>query len=69
SLEPGSHKENPEHVVVDDDDDDDDEKKVDEMKDAEMGSLETRTEEMHTVGKYKSVGQSTAKLKVKVLPA
>ncbi|GJY48893.1 hypothetical protein Tco_0438849, partial [Tanacetum coccineum] len=46
-LEPGSHKENLEHVVVVDDDDDD-EKKVDETKDAEMGSLETRTEEMQT---------------------
>ncbi|GJW15103.1 hypothetical protein Tco_0019236 [Tanacetum coccineum] len=43
-LEPGSHKENPEHV----DDDDDDDEKVDETKDAEMGSLETRTEEMQT---------------------
>ncbi|GKC48335.1 hypothetical protein Tco_1066057, partial [Tanacetum coccineum] len=42
-LEPGSHKENPEHV-----DDDDDEEKVDEKKDDEMGSLETRTEEMQT---------------------
>nr|GEU81614.1 hypothetical protein [Tanacetum cinerariifolium] len=42
-LEPGSHKENTEHV-----DDDDDEEKVDEMKDAEMGSLDTRTEEMQT---------------------
>ncbi|GJS65219.1 retrotransposon protein, putative, ty1-copia subclass [Tanacetum coccineum] len=42
-LEPESHKENPKHF-----DDDDDEEKVDEMKDAEMGSLETRTEEMHT---------------------
>ncbi|GJR79114.1 hypothetical protein Tco_0149899 [Tanacetum coccineum] len=38
-----SHKENPEHV-----DDDDDEEKVDEKKDAKMGSLETRTEEMQT---------------------
>ncbi|GJU25356.1 hypothetical protein Tco_1163977 [Tanacetum coccineum] len=43
-LEPGSHKENPKHV----DDDDDDEEKVDEIKDADMGSLETRTEEMQT---------------------
>ncbi|GJZ68183.1 hypothetical protein Tco_0631423, partial [Tanacetum coccineum] len=42
-LELGSHKENPEHV-----DDDDDEEKVDETKDAEMGSLETRTKEMQT---------------------
>ncbi|GKF38850.1 hypothetical protein Tco_0118911, partial [Tanacetum coccineum] len=44
SLEPGSHKENPEHV----DHDDDDEENVDEKKDAKMGSLETRTEEMQT---------------------
>ncbi|GJR73329.1 hypothetical protein Tco_0085694 [Tanacetum coccineum] len=44
-LKPGSHKENPEYV---DDDDDDDEEKVDETKDAEMGSLETRTKEMQT---------------------
>nr|GEU97925.1 hypothetical protein [Tanacetum cinerariifolium] len=44
SLEPGSHKENSKHV----DNDDDDEEKVDEMKDAKMGSLETRTEEMQT---------------------
>ncbi|GKG62495.1 hypothetical protein Tco_0634268, partial [Tanacetum coccineum] len=36
--------ENPEYV--DDDDDDDDEEKVDEKKDADMDSLETRTEEM-----------------------
>ncbi|GJS82679.1 hypothetical protein Tco_0749220 [Tanacetum coccineum] len=43
-LEPGSHKENPEHV----DHDDDDEENVDEKKDAKMGSLETRTEEMQT---------------------
>ncbi|GJT07107.1 hypothetical protein Tco_0841569 [Tanacetum coccineum] len=42
-LEPRSHKENPKHV-----DDDDDEEKVDEKKDAEMGSLETRTEDMQT---------------------
>ncbi|GKA85186.1 integrase, catalytic region, zinc finger, CCHC-type containing protein [Tanacetum coccineum] len=42
-LEPGSHKENPEYV-----DDDDDEEKVDEKKDVDMGSLETRTEEMQT---------------------
>ncbi|GKE70545.1 hypothetical protein Tco_1528617 [Tanacetum coccineum] len=42
-LEPESHKENPEHVDVDDD-----EETVDETKDAEMGSLETRTEEMQT---------------------
>ncbi|GJZ50441.1 hypothetical protein Tco_0604631 [Tanacetum coccineum] len=42
-LELVSHKENPEHV-----DDDDDKKKVDEKKDDEMGSFETRTEEMQT---------------------
>ncbi|GJV25328.1 hypothetical protein Tco_1378023 [Tanacetum coccineum] len=42
-FEPESHKENPEHV-----DDDDDEEKVDEKKDTEMGSLETRTEEKQT---------------------
>ncbi|GKB14138.1 hypothetical protein Tco_0848061 [Tanacetum coccineum] len=42
-LEPGSHKENPTYV-----DDDDDEEKVDEKKDSEMGSLETRTEELQT---------------------
>ncbi|GJX16750.1 hypothetical protein Tco_0217582 [Tanacetum coccineum] len=42
-LEPESHKENLEHV-----DDDDDEEKVNETKDAKMGSLETRTEEMQT---------------------
>ncbi|GJT56136.1 hypothetical protein Tco_0991190 [Tanacetum coccineum] len=42
-LEPGSHKENPKYV-----DDDDDEEKVDEEKDVDMGSLETRTEEMQT---------------------
>nr|GEU33297.1 hypothetical protein [Tanacetum cinerariifolium] len=40
---PGSHKENPKYV-----DDDDEEDKVDEKKDADMGSLETRTEEMQT---------------------
>ncbi|GKE30520.1 hypothetical protein Tco_1445904 [Tanacetum coccineum] len=44
-LEPRrGHKENPEYV----DDDDDDEEKVDEKKDAKMGSLKTRTEEMQT---------------------
>ncbi|GJV61290.1 hypothetical protein Tco_1467390 [Tanacetum coccineum] len=43
-LEPRSHKENPEYV-----DDDDDKEKVDEKKDAEIGSLETRTEEMQTL--------------------
>ncbi|GJT72766.1 hypothetical protein Tco_1032052 [Tanacetum coccineum] len=42
-LDPESHKENPEYV-----DDDDDEEKVDEEKDVDMGSLETRTEEMQT---------------------
>ncbi|GKD56383.1 hypothetical protein Tco_1289770 [Tanacetum coccineum] len=42
-FEPGSHKENPEHV-----DDDDDEEKVDEKKDTEMGSIETRTGEKQT---------------------
>ncbi|GKA96818.1 hypothetical protein Tco_0818913 [Tanacetum coccineum] len=42
-LEPGSHKENPKYV-----DDDDGEEKVDEKKNADMGSLETRTEEMQT---------------------
>ncbi|GKE13813.1 hypothetical protein Tco_1421390, partial [Tanacetum coccineum] len=41
-LEPGSHKDNPEHV------DDDDEEKVDEEEGGEMGSLETRTEKMQT---------------------
>ncbi|GJR75775.1 hypothetical protein Tco_0088140 [Tanacetum coccineum] len=40
-LDPGSHKENPEYV-----DDDDDKEKVDEEKDIDMGSLETRIEEM-----------------------
>nr|GEV73928.1 integrase, catalytic region, zinc finger, CCHC-type, peptidase aspartic, catalytic [Tanacetum cinerariifolium] len=40
---PGSHKENPKYV-----DDDDDEKKVDEEKDVDMASLETRTEDMQT---------------------
>ncbi|GJR30826.1 retrovirus-related pol polyprotein from transposon TNT 1-94 [Tanacetum coccineum] len=43
SLEPESHKENPEYV-----DDDDDEEKVDEEKDVDMRSLETRIEEMQT---------------------
>ncbi|GJS91561.1 hypothetical protein Tco_0774197 [Tanacetum coccineum] len=42
-LELGGHKENPKHVV-----DDDNKEKVDEIKDDEIGSLETRTEEMHT---------------------
>ncbi|GKD64253.1 hypothetical protein Tco_1306361 [Tanacetum coccineum] len=41
-LEPGSHKDNPEHV---DDDDDKDDEKVEEDEGGEMGSLETRTEE------------------------
>nr|GEV96495.1 hypothetical protein [Tanacetum cinerariifolium] len=46
-LEPESHKENPK--VIDDDDDDDNKKeKVAEKKDNDMGSLETRTEEMQT---------------------
>ncbi|GJW37009.1 hypothetical protein Tco_0059929 [Tanacetum coccineum] len=44
-LEPGSHKENPEHV---DDDDDKEEEKVDEKKDDEMSSLEDRTRKMQT---------------------
>ncbi|GJX71238.1 hypothetical protein Tco_0308409 [Tanacetum coccineum] len=43
-LEPGSHKDNPKHV----DNDDNDEEKVDEGEGGEMGSLETRTEEMQT---------------------
>ncbi|GJR69172.1 hypothetical protein Tco_0015237 [Tanacetum coccineum] len=47
-LKPGSHKDNPEHVDDDDDDDKDDEK-VYEEEGGEMGSLETRTEEMQTV--------------------
>ncbi|GJX65284.1 hypothetical protein Tco_0299627 [Tanacetum coccineum] len=41
-LEPGIHKENPEHV------DDDDDEKVDEKKYDEIGSLEIRAEEMQT---------------------
>ncbi|GKG25420.1 hypothetical protein Tco_0398566, partial [Tanacetum coccineum] len=41
---PKSHKENPEHV----DDDGKEEEKVDEKKDNEMGSLETRIAEMQT---------------------
>ncbi|GJV06696.1 putative reverse transcriptase domain-containing protein [Tanacetum coccineum] len=45
-LEPGSHKKNPEHV---NDDDDKEEEKVDEKEGDEMGSLETRTEEMQTI--------------------
>nr|GEW86835.1 mediator of RNA polymerase II transcription subunit 17 [Tanacetum cinerariifolium] len=45
--EPKSHKENPEHID-DDDDDDKDEDKVDEDEGVEMGSLETRTEDMQT---------------------
>ncbi|GKD24250.1 hypothetical protein Tco_1230464 [Tanacetum coccineum] len=44
-LEPGSHKDNPKHV---DDDDDKYKEKVDEEEGGEMGSLETRTEEMQT---------------------
>ncbi|GJW47502.1 hypothetical protein Tco_0079148 [Tanacetum coccineum] len=47
-LEPGSRRENPKYVDDDDDDDDDDEEKVDEEKDVNNGSLETRTEEMQT---------------------
>ncbi|GJR01057.1 hypothetical protein Tco_0524041 [Tanacetum coccineum] len=43
-LDLGSHKDNPEHV----DDDDKDAEKVDEEEGCEMGSLETRTEEMQT---------------------
>ncbi|GJV45265.1 retrovirus-related pol polyprotein from transposon TNT 1-94, partial [Tanacetum coccineum] len=43
--EPGSHKENPEHI---DDDDNKDEDKVDEDEGGKMGSLETRTEKMQT---------------------
>ncbi|GJS33271.1 MAK10-like protein [Tanacetum coccineum] len=42
---PGSHNDNPEHV---NDDDDKDAEKVDEEEGGEMGSLETRTEEMQT---------------------
>nr|GEV72484.1 hypothetical protein [Tanacetum cinerariifolium] len=45
-LEHVSHKDNPE--LVDDDDDEKDAEKVDEEKGGEMGSLETRTEEMQT---------------------
>ncbi|GJW96958.1 hypothetical protein Tco_0178766 [Tanacetum coccineum] len=45
-LEPGSRRENLEYV---DDDDDDDEEKVDEEKDVNKGSLETRTGEMQTL--------------------
>ncbi|GJT73840.1 hypothetical protein Tco_1033126 [Tanacetum coccineum] len=44
-LEPGSHKENPQHV---DDDDDKEEEKVDDQEGDEIGSLETMTEEMQT---------------------
>ncbi|GJZ79735.1 hypothetical protein Tco_0644572, partial [Tanacetum coccineum] len=44
-LEPGSHKENPQHV---DDDDDKEEEKVDDQEGDEIGSLETRTDEMQT---------------------
>ncbi|GKB36092.1 hypothetical protein Tco_0881034 [Tanacetum coccineum] len=44
-LEPGSHKDNPEHV---DDDDEKDDEKVDDKEGVEMGSLETRTEETQT---------------------
>ncbi|GKC86887.1 hypothetical protein Tco_1147536, partial [Tanacetum coccineum] len=44
-LEPGSHKDNPEHV---DDDNDKDDKKVEEEEGGEICSLETRTEETQT---------------------
>ncbi|GJY15094.1 hypothetical protein Tco_0385516 [Tanacetum coccineum] len=44
-LEPGSHKDKPEYV---DDDDDKYAENVDEEEGGEMGSLETRTEEMQT---------------------
>ncbi|GJS40945.1 putative reverse transcriptase domain-containing protein [Tanacetum coccineum] len=44
-LEPGSHKENPEHF---DDDDDKEEEKVDEKEGNEMCSLEIRTKKMQT---------------------
>ncbi|GJV57480.1 hypothetical protein Tco_1458485 [Tanacetum coccineum] len=43
-LEPGSHKDNTEHV----DDDDKDDKKVDKEEGSKMGSLETRTKETQT---------------------
>ncbi|GJW38537.1 hypothetical protein Tco_0064382 [Tanacetum coccineum] len=45
-IEPGSHKENPEHV---DDNDENEEEHKDEKKDDEMGSLENRTEKMQTL--------------------
>ncbi|GKF79603.1 hypothetical protein Tco_0235171, partial [Tanacetum coccineum] len=45
-LEPGSHKDNLEHV--DDDDDDKYIEKVDKEEGGEMGSLETRTEDADT---------------------
>ncbi|GJT88999.1 hypothetical protein Tco_1070716 [Tanacetum coccineum] len=55
-LEPGSHKDNPEHV---DDDDDKDDEKVDEEEGGEMGSLETRTEEMQTPIPIKPISPTT----------
>ncbi|GJZ10687.1 hypothetical protein Tco_0545446 [Tanacetum coccineum] len=42
-LEPESHKENPEYI---DDDDDNEKERTNELKDDEMGSLETRIEHM-----------------------
>nr|GEU81515.1 retrovirus-related Pol polyprotein from transposon TNT 1-94 [Tanacetum cinerariifolium] len=44
-LEPGSHKDKPEHV---DDNDDKYDEKIDEEEGSEMGILETRTEKMQT---------------------
>ncbi|GJY71691.1 hypothetical protein Tco_0475394 [Tanacetum coccineum] len=44
-LEPGSHKDKPENVV---DDDDKYDEKVDEKEGGETGSLETKTDKMHT---------------------
>ncbi|GKD14532.1 hypothetical protein Tco_1198939, partial [Tanacetum coccineum] len=44
-LEPRIHKDNPENV---DDDDEKDAENVDDEKGGEMGSLETRTEEIQT---------------------
>ncbi|GKF36721.1 hypothetical protein Tco_0113479, partial [Tanacetum coccineum] len=44
-IEPGSHKDNPEHV---DDDDDKDQEKVYEEEGGKMGSIKTRTEEIKT---------------------
>ncbi|GJR66672.1 hypothetical protein Tco_0012737 [Tanacetum coccineum] len=45
-IEPGSHKDNPEHV---DDNDDKNDEKVDEEEGGEIGSLETRTKETQTL--------------------